>query len=152
MASYQVERSITINADQAPIYDKIANFRQWESWSPWDEMDPDMRKTYGGPEAGVGASYAWVGNRKVGQGNMAITDAAAPNRVDIDLEFLKPFKAQNKTVFRLDSAGQGTEVTWTMTGQHTFLSRIMGIFMPMDKLVGKDFEKGLARLKADVEG
>lgn len=151
MASYQVQRSITINSNASPIYDRIVNFHNWTSWSPWEDMDPSMAKSYDGPDAGVGAKYAWEGNRKVGEGNMTITDVAEPSRVDIDLHFLKPFKAQNKTVFSLEPAGDGTEVTWTMTGQHNILSRIMGIFMPMDKMVGKDFEKGLARLKSDVE-
>ncbi len=151
MANYQVQRSITINSDPAPIYDRIANFHKWESWSPWEEMDPNMTKAYSGPDSGVGASYSWKGNRKVGEGNMTITDVTEPSRVTFDLHFLKPFKAQNKTVFSLEGIGEGTQVTWTMTGRHNILSRIMNIFMSMDKMVGKDFDKGLAKLKTEVE-
>ena len=151
MATYQVQRSIKINANPSPIYDKIVNFHNWASWSPWEDKDPTMTKSYGATDSGVGASYSWKGNRKVGQGNMTITDAAEPSRIDLDLQFLKPFKAQNKTVFSLEPAGDGTEVTWTMTGQHNILSRIMSVFVSMDKMVGKDFEKGLANLKTDAE-
>ena len=152
MATYEVKRTATINAQPQQIYGKIVNLHEWASWSPWEGMDPDMTKRYTGPDSGVGASYAWNGNRKVGEGKMTITDVAEPGRVALDLHFLKPFKAENETVFNLEPAGEGTQVTWTMTGNHTILSRIMGVFMPMDKMVGKDFEKGLAQLKTDVEG
>ncbi len=151
MADYQVQRNITIDSDAPQIYDKIVDFHEWQSWSPWEDMDPTMTKSYDGPDSGVGASYSWKGTRKVGEGNMTITEVAEPSSVALDLEFLKPFKAQNKTVFGLEPAGEGTRVTWTMTGQHNILSRIMSVFVSMDKMVGKDFEKGLARLKKDVE-
>ena len=152
MSSYEVRRSITVNAAPRQVYGKIVNLRKWPAWSPWEGMDPGMTKRYTGPEAGVGATYAWSGNRKVGQGAMTITDVSEPSRVVLDLEFMKQFKAKNETVFDLTPAGDGTQVTWTLTGTHTILSRIMGIFVSMDKMVGKDFEKGLARLKADAEG
>lgn len=152
MATYEVKRSTTINAQPQQIYGKIVNLHEWPAWSPWEGLDPDMTKRYTGPDSGVGASYAWSGNRKVGEGKMAITDVAEPSRVALDLHFLKPFKAENETVFNLEPAGEGTQVTWTMTGNHTILSRIMGVFVSMDKMVGKDFEKGLAQLKTDLEG
>lgn len=151
MASYEVKRSITIDSSPEPIYNKIVNFREWPTWSPWEDMDPNMTKRYSGPDSGVGAAYSWQGNRKVGEGSMAITDVNAPKKINLDLEFLKPFKASNKTVFDLESTGSGTEVTWTMTGEHNLLSRIMSVFVSMDKMVGKDFEKGLANLKRTVE-
>ena len=151
MATYEVKRSTTINAQPQQIYGKIVNLHEWASWSPWEGIDPDMTKRYTGPDSGVGASYAWNGNRKVGEGKMTITDVAEPSRVALDLHFLKPFKAENETDFNLEPAGEGTQVTWTMTGNHTILSRIMGVFVSMDKMVGKDFEKGLAQLKADIE-
>jgi hypothetical protein len=151
MATYEVKRTTTINAQPQQIYGKIVNLHEWVSWSPWEGIDPDMSKRYTGPDSGVGASYAWNGNRKVGEGKMTITDVAEPGRVALDLHFLKPFKAENETAFDLEPAGEGTQVTWTMTGNHTILSRIMGVFVSMDKMVGKDFEKGLAQLKADVE-
>jgi hypothetical protein len=151
MATYEVKRTTTINAQPQQIYGKIVNLHEWASWSPWEGIDPDMNKRYTGPDSGVGASYAWNGNRKVGEGKMTITDVAEPGRVALDLHFLKPFKAENETAFDLEPAGEGTQVTWTMTGNHTILSRIMGVFVSMDKMVGKDFEKGLAQLKADIE-
>ena len=151
VATYEVQRTITINAEPAQVYDRIVDLRKWQSWSPWERMDPNMTKSYTGPDSGVGASYSWSGNRKVGQGNMTITDVAEPGRVTLDLHFLKPFKARNETAFSLEPAGDGTRVTWTMTGRHNILSRIMGVFMSMDKMVGKDFEMGLAQLKQDVE-
>lgn len=151
MANYEVRRTTTIKADPSEVYDRIVNLQNWSSWSPWEGLDSTMTKTYEGPESGVGSSYSWKGNRKVGQGKMTITDTRAPNRVALDLQFLKPFKSQSETVFALDSNDQSTQVTWTMTGAHSVLSRIMSIFVSMDKMVGKDFEKGLAQLKADVE-
>lgn len=151
MATYEVKRATTINADPKAVYSKIVDLHEWPAWSPWEAMDPDMTKRYTGPDSGVGASYAWNGNRKVGEGKMTITDVAEPSRVGLDLHFLKPFKAENETVFHLERAGEGTQVPWTMTGTHTILSRIMGVFVSMDKMVGKDFEKGLAQLKSDVE-
>jgi hypothetical protein len=151
MASYQVQRTITIKADPAVVYERIVNLHQWESWSPWEGIDPAMTKSFAGPDSGVGSSYAWKGNRKVGEGKMVITDTEEPSRVTLDLEFLKPFKSRSETVFRLDPREGSTEVTWSMTGDHNFLSRVMSVFVSMDKMVGKDFEKGLAQLKGDVE-
>ena len=112
---------------------------------------PAQQRTYAGPESGAGASYRWVGNRKVGSGQMTITDVDAPERLAIDLQFLKPFKAQNTTLFTLTPQGGSTLVKWTMTGKVTWMSKIMGLFMNMDRVVGKDFEHGLDRLKALVE-
>lgn len=149
--TYTVQRSVTVNAPPERVYPHIIDFHQWADWSPWDEMDPDMEKTFSGPDAGKGARYAWSGNRKVGQGNMEITDAAEASSVQIALEFLKPFKASNTTVFSLEPADDRTNVTWAMTGQKTFMTRVMGIFRSMDSMVGPDFEKGLARLKAVSE-
>ncbi len=131
MATYQVQRTITIDSEPEQVYDKIVDLHKWAAWSPWEDMDPSMSKSYTGPDAGVGASYSWKGNRKVGEGNMTITDVTEPNRIALDLHFLKPFKAQNETMFSLDPAGAGTEVTWTMTGTHSILSRIMSVFVSM---------------------
>jgi len=110
-----------------------------------------MNTTYSGSASGIGAKYAWSGNRKVGRGNMEITGATEPSSVQIALEFLKPFKASNRTEFTLQDAGDGTEVTWAMTGRKTLMTRIMGIFKSMDSMVGPDFERGLAKLKTVVE-
>ncbi len=150
--TYTVQRATTINASPESVYAHIVDFHNWEAWSPWEELDPDMDKTYSGPDSGVGATYAWSGNRKVGQGRMEIKGVAEPANVKIALEFLKPFKARNKTEFSLEPSGTGTEVTWTMKGRKTLLTRIMGIFRSMDAMVGPDFERGLARLKRVAEG
>ncbi len=150
-STFSVQRSITINAPAAAVHERINNFRKWVDWSPWEGLDPALQRTYGGPESGVGSSYAWSGIRKVGQGRMEITEST-PNRVALDLRFIKPFKANNKTVFELDEAANGTTaVTWTMTGPKTVMSKLMGIFMSMEKFVGKDFDKGLASLKRVTE-
>jgi len=148
---YTVERSTTIDAPPARIYAQVANFHRWRAWSPWEGLDPDLRRTYTGPDTGSGATYAWAGNRKAGEGRMEITEASEPTRVSIDLQFLKPFKARNETVFDIRPEGSGARVTWAMTGRRTLVTKIMGVFKSMDAMVGPDFERGLASLKATVE-
>lgn len=149
--TYTVERSTTIEAPPERIYEQVADFHSWRNWSPWDGLDPDMRRTYSGPDAGPGATYAWAGNRKAGEGQMEITEATAPTHVRIDLRFIKPFRAQNETVFHIRPEGSGSRVTWTMTGRKTLATKIMGIFKSMDAMIGPDFEKGLASLKSTAE-
>jgi len=144
--TYTVQRSATIKAPADRVYAHIVDFHKWSAWSPWEELDPDMQRTFSGADAGVGAEYAWSGNRKVGEGGMEITDATETSKIEMRLEFIKPFKASSTNVFSLDAADGGTNVTWTMTGDQTFLTRIMGIFRSMDKAIGPDFEKGLAKL------
>jgi hypothetical protein len=150
-SSYVVERSRTIDAAPEAVYARIANFREWQAWSPWEDLDPNMAKTYGGTDGEVGSTYSWQGNRKAGQGTMTLAKLTPPTAVSIDLQFLKPFKSRSTTAFDVAPEGEGTRVTWTMTGDHTVLSRIMGIFVSMDKMIGKDFDKGLDRLKAVSE-
>jgi hypothetical protein len=149
-STFTVEREQRVAATPAAIRERIVDFRRWRTWSPWEDLDPDLKRTYSGPDSGSGAVYEWEGNRKAGKGRMEIT-AAELDAVDIDLQFLKPFKARNAVRFTLQPDGDGTVVRWTMTGPKTFMTRVMGVFTSMDKLVGKDFEKGLSRLKADVE-
>ncbi len=149
--TYRVERSAIIDAPPARIYEQIVDFHNWTNWSPWEEMDPGLKRDYSGSEAGTGAVYRWSGNRKVGQGRMEITEVAEPSRVQIDLRFEKPFKARNDTVFTIAAEGSGSRVTWSMTGKKTLMTKVMGAFTSMDKLVGRDFEKGLSRLKAVAE-
>ena len=146
-----VQRSATIGAAPDRVFAHIVDFHNWGAWSPWDEMDPEMEKKFSGPDSGPGAKYSWSGNRKVGQGRMEIKDATEPSSVHIALEFIKPFKARNRTEFSLEPTSDGTNVTWAMTGKKTFMTRILGIFKSMDSMVGPDFEKGLATLKAVVE-
>jgi hypothetical protein len=150
MGDFDVHRSTTINADVAAIHGLINDFREWTKWSPWEDIDPNLDRTYSGADAGVGAKYSWSGNRKAGVGRMEIT-GSDPHQVAIRLEFDKPFKATNNVTFQLSPAKDGTDVTWRMTGTQKGLMAIFGKLWPMDKLVGKDFEKGLAQLKAAAE-
>jgi uncharacterized protein YndB with AHSA1/START domain len=150
-STYTVERSAVIDAPPSSIYDQIADFHNWPNWSPWEDLDPELQRTYSGPESGTGAVYRWSGNRKAGQGQMVITEAVAPSRVQIDLTFEKPFKARNDTVLSIIPEGSKARVTWSMTGKKTFVTKAMSIFTSMEKFLGPDFEKGLARLKAATE-
>lgn len=149
--NFQVTRTATINAPPERIYPLIADFKAWNAWSPWEKKDPAMKRSYGGAETGTGATYAWSGDKNVGEGSMRIVDAAAPNRVALKLDFLKPFEAHNNVVFALAPQGKATAVIWTMTGPTPFLGKIMHVFMDMDRMVGGDFESGLAAMKAAAE-
>ena len=149
--TYVVERQQRIDAPASALYERIVDFHRWRTWSPWEDLDPSLRRAYSGPEQGVGATYEWQGNRKAGAGRMTIADVEADHRVTIDLEFVKPFKSRSTTTFTLQPDGDATVVTWSMTGQKTLMTKVMGVFMSMDKMIGPDFEKGLARLKANAE-
>lgn len=149
-AKFRVERSAVIKAAPEKIHALINDFRQWNGWSPWEEMDPAMKKTFTGPPTGVGAAYAWQGP-KSGEGNMLITASDPKSGVSLDLNFTKPMKANNKTDFILTPDSGGTKVNWAMSGENNFMGKLFTTFMNMDKMVGKDFEKGLAKLKALAE-
>ena len=148
--TYVVERQAHMVAPPERVRERIVDLRRWESWSPWEDLDPDVRRTYGGPDAGEGAWYVWEGNRKAGKGRMEIT-GVDDRSVTIDLQFLKPFKSRSVNEFTLQPRETGTLVTWTLTGPKTLMLKVMGVFMSMDKMLGGDFEKGLANLKAEVE-
>ncbi len=151
-AAFRIERSATITAPVDVIYAHVSDFHQWEAWSPWAKLDPSMKTTFEGPASRVGSSYAWVGNSKVGEGKMTVK-ALTPSEVQIDLDFKTPMEAKNLTVFTftpVPPAG-GTQVTWTMTGENGFMGKGFALFMDMDKLVGADFERGLAALKTVSE-
>jgi hypothetical protein len=150
-STYRVERSTTIDAPPEAVYPHIEDFRRWTSWSPWEGLDPNMSRTYTGPDRGAGSAYSWTGNRKAGAGRMTITEASTPSRVAIDLQFDKPFKSRSDTVFTVEPHGSGSRVTWSMTGPMSLGTRIMSLVKSMDALVGPDFEKGLARLKLAAE-
>ncbi len=150
MSTYSVSRSALIPAAAAEIFPFVNDFRQWPKWSPWETIDPTMERTYSGNDAGVGAKYAWKGNRKAGAGTMEITGSQDFERITIRLEFSKPFKAVNPTVFTFLPEGEATRVTWSMTGETTGIARVFAMFMNMDKMVGGDFEKGLAGLASAV--
>jgi Polyketide cyclase / dehydrase and lipid transport len=150
MTTFEISRSTNIAADPASVHGRINDFHEWTAWSPWEDVDPNLQRIYTGPDQGVGAHYAWQGNRKAGQGSMEIV-SSTPEQIGIKLSFLKPWKATNDVVFTLEPSGSGTEVTWAMTGEHAGLGKVFSKVFSMDKLVGKDFEKGLARLKAVSE-
>ena len=147
---YEVRRSATVAASPQVVFDLIADFHRWSEWSPWEDLDPAMQRTFSGAAAGVGAVYEWDGNRKAGKGRMEITGADAPSRVQVAIQFIKPFKSSSTATFDLAGSGNSTNVTWRMVGPKTIATRIMGIFKSMDKMIGPDFEKGLDRLAAAV--
>ena len=149
MAGFSLSRSTRVQADVATVHALIDDFREWPKWSPWEGVDPDLRRDYSGPDHGVGSTYHWSGNKKAGEGEMQIKEST-PTSVVVDLEFLKPFKATNVTTFSLVPAGDATEVTWTMTGTRGALLSLMGKLF-FDKAIGRDFEKGLAALKQSAE-
>lgn len=150
MAEYVVERSITVASDPAPVHALINDFHEWTAWSPWEDIDPHLDRSYSGADEGVGAHYSWSGNKKAGQGSMEIV-SSEPDAIGVRLEFHKPFKATNNVTFTLAPVVDGTEVTWTMSGVQTGLMALIGKVVPMDKFAGKDFEKGLSRLKVAAE-
>ena len=150
MSAFTISRTVTVDAAPAAVHALVEDFRRWRDWSPWEDLDPDLERTYSGAEAGVGAHYAWSGSRKAGSGSMEIV-AATPESVRIALEFLRPWKASNEVVFTIAPEGAGTRVTWTMTGTHAGVARLFARFINVDKLVGRDFERGLTRLKELAE-
>jgi len=145
-----VERSATIQAPPEEIFPLISDFRRWASWSPYETRDPAMKKTYGGAAQGKGAVYEWEGNSEVGQGRMEITDAD-PSRITIKLDFIKPLEGHNVADFALVPQGGTTNVTWSMDGPSPYIGKLIGVFMNMDRMIGSDFETGLANLKAIAE-
>jgi len=149
---FRVTRSTTIAASPAAVFAQVNDFHHWDAWSPWARLDPACKNTFAGPPAGKDAQFAWEGNNKVGAGRMTITDSRAAELVRIRLEFLRPFKATNTTEFTVRPQGNGTEITWTMSGKNNFMSKLFGVFVDCEQMVGKDFEKGLAGLQAVIEG
>ncbi len=149
--TFSVERSASIKAPPEKVYAFISDFKAWMAWSPWEKKDPAMKRTYGATTSGKGATYAWDGNSDVGQGSMEITASVAPSKVALKLDFIKPFEGHNTVDFVLEPKGEMTNITWTMQGPAPFMSKVMQVFISMDSMVGKDFEAGLANLKAAAE-
>lgn len=149
--TFRVQRTASIKAPPDKIFAIINDFHNWGSWSPWEKMDPTMKRTYSGAPNGKGAVYAWEGNSKVGAGRMEIIESVPPSRVTVQLDFLKPFEGHNIAEFITEAHGDSTNVTWAMHGPAPFLSKVMQVFCSMDKLIGKDFDAGLANLKAIAE-
>jgi len=144
--TFRVERAAAIAAPPEAIYPLLDDFHAWARWSPWEQLDPAMTRTFSGAPAGVGAEYAWKGNSKVGEGGMEITEAEPPRRLAVALHFVAPFETRSTAVFTLEPQGDSTLVTWTMAGNTPYLGKVMGLFFNMDKAIGADFEKGLAGL------
>jgi hypothetical protein len=149
--SFRIERSITIRATPDKIFPLLNDFHRWTAWSPWEGLDPAMRRKHSGAGSGLGAVYEWEGNSKVGAGRMEIIGALPPGQLTVQLDFLKPMEGHNIAEFRIEPRGDASQVTWAMQGPAPFLSKLMQVFVSMDRLVGKDFEAGLAKLKAEAE-
>jgi uncharacterized protein YndB with AHSA1/START domain len=149
--TFRVERTATIAAPPEKIYPLLADFHVWPAWSPWEKKDPGMQRTYSGAASGTGAAYAWQGNRDAGKGRMEITDARLPTRLTIKLDFVKPFETHNTVDFTLRPEAGSTRVTWAMQGPAPFVSKVMQVFMNLDRVIGRDFEAGLQNLKSAAE-
>jgi uncharacterized protein YndB with AHSA1/START domain len=149
--TFRVQRAASIKAPPEKIYALISDFGRWGVWSPWEKKDPAMKRTFGAATSGKGATYAWEGNKDVGQGRMEIAESVPPSRVAIKLDFVKPFEAHNLVEFTVEPQGDATNVTWAMQGDTPYFAKIIHLFFDMDSMVGKDFEAGLANLKASTE-
>lgn len=150
-AAFRVTRSAEIGAPAARVFEYLNDFHRWEEWSPWAKLDPAMKTTFEGPASGAGAIYTWSGDSKVGKGRMTLVQSQSNEVVGIQLEFLEPISAVNATEFRLKSEGDRTTVVWTMDGTNNFAGKAFSLFMNMDKMVGGDFERGLAQLRTVAE-
>jgi hypothetical protein len=149
--SFRVERKATVKAEAEKVFPCINDFHNWVAWSPFEKLDPNMKKTFSGAGSGKGAVYEWNGNSKAGMGRMEILESTMPSKVRIKLDFLKPFEGHNTSEFTISPAGDSTEVTWAGYGPSPFMAKIMHVFISMDKMMGKDFETGLTNLKAIAE-
>ncbi len=149
--TFRIERSATINAPAEKIFAVLSDFHQWTHWSPWEHRDPALKRSFDGAARGKGAIYRWEGNKQVGSGRMEILEANEPSKLVIKLDFLKPFEAHNTAEFTMLPQGSATNVHWLMRGPAPFMSKLMQVFMSFDKMIGKDFETGLASLKQLTE-
>ena len=149
--SFRVRRSLPIKAPPETLFALINDFHRWGTWSPWENKDPAMKRTFSGAPSGTGAVYAWDGNRNVGSGRMEILDSAAASKIVIKLDFFKPFEGHNTAEFTMLPQGDATTLTWLMHGPAPFMSKMMQVFMNLDRMIGKDFEVGLANLKKLTE-
>lgn len=148
--TFHVERSISIKAPPEKIFALINDFHKWDAWTPYNK-DPAMKRTYGENTAGKGAKYAWEGNKEVGQGEITITDTTPPREIEMELHMIKPFEGRNHVVFSIDAAGDSTRVTWALEDRHSYMVKVMTMFFNLDKMIGGDFEVGLAKLKTVAE-
>jgi hypothetical protein len=149
--TYHVERTAKIDAPATVVFSQLEDFKAWAAWSPWDKLDPQMKKTYEGPPVGVGSTYSWQGNDKVGKGKMSIVGSQPPTEIKYRLEFIEPFTAIASTGFKVAAEGDKASVTWSMDGNKNLMAKVFGLFKDMDAQIGSDFDKGLAGLKAVAE-
>ena len=149
--SFRVQRSASIKAPPEKVFALINDLKGWNAWSPYEKKDPAMKRTLSGAPTGKGAIYEWAGNKEVGKGRMEITDAVPPSKVLIKLDFIEPFEGHNTAQFDLQPRGDMTDVTWAIYGPSPFITKLMGVFFNMDTMIGRDFETGLANLKAVAE-
>lgn len=149
--AFAVQRSTTMKAAPDKIFALVNDLDRWSAWSPYEKKDPAMKRTLSGPPRGKGAAYAWDGNKEVGKGRMEIADSTPPTKVTINLSFEKPFEGHNVVVFTFEPKGDATTVTWSMRGRSPFIAKLIGVFIDMDAMIGKDFEAGLANLRAVAE-
>ncbi len=150
-STFALERETVVEAKPEVVFNLVNDFHQWDRWSPWAKLDPDMETTYTGPESGKGAIYTWNGNSEVGEGRMTIKESKPNEEITIFLEFMKPFEATNNTLFTFSPAGDGTRVVWSMSGENNFIAKAFNMLMDMDAMVGASFEQGLADMKAAAE-
>lgn len=150
--AFEIRREAVIAAPPERIFAVINDFRQWPNWSPWQDLDPNMRQTLSGPPSGVGAVSSWEGNGKVGAGRTEITEAMPPSNLKMKLSMFRPMKAENQVEYTLQPTSGGTRVSWAMRGNTPLMGKVFNMFVDCEKMVGKDFEKGLAKLKSLVEG
>ena len=150
-SEFRVARSTTISASPATVFAQVNDFHNWEAWNPWGKIDPAMKQAYAGAPAGNGAIYTWAGNNEVGEGRMTITESRPSDLIRIKLEFFKPFAGTNIAEFTFKREGNQTAVTWSMEGKNNFMAKAIHLFMNMDKMIGGQFEKGLASMKSVVE-
>jgi uncharacterized protein YndB with AHSA1/START domain len=149
--TFRIERTASIKAPAERVFALINDFHRWGVWSPWEQIDPALKRSFSGPSSGKGAMYAWEGNNKVGSGSMEITEASPPGKIVIKLDFIKPFEGHNIAEFTLVPGGDSTSVTWAMYGPVPYMAKIMQMFFSMDRMVGGQFEQGLANLRAAAE-
>jgi hypothetical protein len=150
-SQFRIARTATISAPAAAVFAAVNDFHNWKTWSPWEKIDPTLKRTFEGAAAGAGASFSWIGNKQVGEGRMTITECRPSELVRIKLEFFKPFAATNAAEFTFKPEGNQTAVTWSMSGNRPFLHKAICLVMNMDKMVGGQFEEGLANMKSVVE-
>jgi uncharacterized protein YndB with AHSA1/START domain len=150
-SEFRIARTTTIAAPAPVVFAHVKDFHKWEAWNPWAKLDPAMKQAYGGAPAGAGAVYTWVGNSEVGEGRMTMTESRPNDLIRINLEFVKPFAGTSTAEFTFRPEGDQTAVTWSMAGKNNFIAKALSLFMSMDRMIGGQFEKGLAQMKATVE-